>query len=144
MSNTETPYLTYGLGYAEDERLADKDPYHEDVLDLADYLIKKYPKERWSIMHKMFSIGFYCGERSTIGCALSDAELLQHAAELTSVSNQIRIINRLLENVEYSRASGDEFAVHHQVQSGLLDDIGDSLSELIDVIQNILNVICPD
>lgn len=144
MTKGETPYLTYGLGYEEDERLTGKDPYREDVLDLADYLIKKYPKERWSIMHKMFSIGFHCGQRSTIGCALSDAELHQHAVELTSASNQIRIINRLLENVEYSRASGDEFAVHRQIQSGLLDDIGDSLSELIDVIQNISNIICPD
>lgn len=58
------PYLTYGLGYEEDERLIKQGTYSEDVLDLAEYLIEKYPAERYSIMHHMFSIGFHCGQRS--------------------------------------------------------------------------------
>ncbi|MDT2396797.1 hypothetical protein P7H00_01240 [Enterococcus pseudoavium] len=75
---------------------------------------------------------------------LTDADLLEKSEKLTSAANQIRIINRLIENVEYSRASGDVFAVNHQIHSGLLDDIGDSLSEIKDVIQTISNEICPD
>lgn len=140
MSDSETPYLTYGLGYEEDERLIGEEPYSNDVLDLADYFIKKYPKERWSIMHSMFLVGFNCGLRSKN----NDVGLLKYATQLTSVSNQIRIINRLLENVDYLRVSGDEFSVHHQIQSGLLDDIGNSLSELEDQIQNVSGSICPD
>lgn len=64
MSKNETPYLTYGLGYEEDERVIGQEPYSEDVFDLAEHLIEKYPAERYSIMHKMFSIGFHCGQRS--------------------------------------------------------------------------------
>jgi hypothetical protein len=144
MTKGETPYLTYGLGYEEDERLTGKDPYCEDVLDLADYLIKKYPKERWSIMHKMFSIGFHCGERAEAGKGLGDDELHQHATKLSSIADQIKLIERLLESAEYSRVSGDEFALHFQIHSGVLSNMNDVLSTLKEDIQNISNVICPD
>lgn len=144
MTKGETPYLTYGLGYEEDERLTGKDPYCEDVLDLADYLIKKYPKERWSIMHKMFSIGFHCGERAEAGKGLGDDELHQHATKLSSNADQIKLIERLLESAEYSRVSGDEFALHFQIHSGVLSNINDVLSTLKEDIQNISNEICPD
>lgn len=139
MSKTETPYLTHGLGYEEDERIIGKEPYFEDVLALADHLIKKYPSERWSIMHHMFMIGFNCGRR-----AESEDELLHHAVKLTSIANQNQIIERLLEIVDYSRVSGDNFVVLHQIQSGLLDDIGDNLSDIKDEIQKVSIEICPD
>lgn len=71
-------------------------------------------------------------------------ELQQHAVELTSISNQIRIIKRLLENIQYSKVSGDEFAVHHQINSGLLDDVGDSLADLQNEVQRISDALCPD
>lgn len=140
MSKTETPYLAYGLGYEEDERLIGKEPYFEDVLALADHLIKKYPLERWSIMHAMFMIGFNCGQRAE---SIND-ELLRHAVKLTSVASQIKMIERVLENVDYSRVTGDNFAIHHQIQSGLLSDIGDNLSDIKDEIQKVSIEICPD
>ncbi|MFR4507775.1 MAG: hypothetical protein ACLT5V_07640 [Enterococcus avium] len=59
----ETPYLSYGVGYEEDERQNDHDSFSPDVLDLAEFLDKKYPSERISIMHNMFLIGFRCGQR---------------------------------------------------------------------------------
>lgn len=59
----QTPYLTFGLGYEEDNAHNLYGRYYDDVLDLANYLIKKYPKERHSIMHRMFTIGFRCGQR---------------------------------------------------------------------------------
>lgn len=95
-------------------------------------------------MHKMFSIGFNCGQRSTDSCFLSDEKFYQHARKLTSVSNQIRIIESLLENIEYSRTKKDEFAVRYQIQSGLLGDINTSLSELKETVQQVSNDICPD
>lgn len=144
MIDNKTPYLTYGLGYEEDERIIGEEPFFQDVLDLAEYLVEKYPKERLSIMHNMFQIGFHCGQRASANNSLSDDELQHHAKKLTSSCNQIRIIGRLLENVDYSRVKGDEFAVHHQIRTGLLDDIGDSLSVLEAEIQNISNDICPD
>ena len=66
MKTIETPYITYGLGYEEDESMVDGESYYEDVLDLAEYFIQKYPKERYSIMHQMFMIGFKCGQRLEI------------------------------------------------------------------------------
>ncbi|MFQ9228924.1 MAG: hypothetical protein ACLS8E_09950 [Enterococcus avium] len=45
MSSNESPYLKYGLGFEEDERVIGSEPFHRDVLDLAEYLLKKYPKE---------------------------------------------------------------------------------------------------
>ena len=64
MSKVTMPYLTYGLGYEEDERVIGQESYSKDVLDLAEHLIKKYPAEHYSITHHMFSIGFHCGQRS--------------------------------------------------------------------------------
>ena len=144
MENNETPYLTYGLGYEEDERIIRMQPFFDDVLDLAKYLVEKYPNERISILHNMFQIGFNCGQRAGANVSLSDDELHQHAVKLTSSCNQIRIITRLLENVDYSKSSGDEFAVRYQIESGLLNDIGDNLSVLEAEIQNVSNDICPD
>lgn len=144
MSNTEAPYLTYGLGYEEDERLIEEETYFDDVFDLADYFVKKYPNERWSIMHRMFQIGFHCGERAEAGKGLGDDELHQHATKLSSIVDQIKLIERLLEIAEYSRVSGDEFSLHFQIHSGVLSNMNDVLSTLKEDIQNISNVICPD
>ena len=144
MTKSEAPYLTYGLGYEEDERLIGKEPYCDDVLDLANYLIKKYPEERWSIMHNMFQIGFNCGQRVEADKSLSDDELHQHATKLTSIADQIKLVERLLESTEYSRVSGNEFALHFQINSGLLSNMNDVLSTLKEDIQNISNAICPD
>ena len=62
-NKSRSPYLTFGLGYEEDEALNLRRGFYDDVLDLAEYLIKRYPKERYSIMHKMFTVGFRCGQR---------------------------------------------------------------------------------
>ena len=78
------------------------------------------------------------------GKILTTDELFEHSKELTAVANQITIIDRLIENVEYSRVSGDTFTVHRQIYSGLLDEIGTSLSEIKETIQTISNKICPD
>lgn len=75
---------------------------------------------------------------------LTNDDLLEKAVKLTAIANQVRIIERLIENVEYSRIKGDDFAVHHQIQSGLLDDIGNNLSEIKDEVQAISNELCPD
>lgn len=78
MSSNESPYLKYGLGFEEDVRVIGSESFHRDVLDLAEYLLKKFPKERVSIMHNMFQIGFNCGQRSMVDNAVPD-ELLRDA-----------------------------------------------------------------
>lgn len=75
---------------------------------------------------------------------LTNVELFKKASELTSIANQIRIINRLIENVEYSRVSGDTFSFHHQIYSGLLADIVENLSEITESVKSVSNDICPD
>lgn len=75
---------------------------------------------------------------------LTNDDLLKQAEKLTSIAQQIKMLRRLTENLEYSRVSGDQFAVNHQIQSGLLGDMGDSLQTLEEAIQEISNTICPD
>ena len=75
---------------------------------------------------------------------LTNDDLMKYALELTAFSQQTKILRRLTENVEYARMRGDRFAVSHQIQSGLLDEIGDNLQLIEDGIQRISNEICPD
>ncbi|MGG5372833.1 hypothetical protein [Enterococcus sp. AZ196] len=75
---------------------------------------------------------------------LSEKQLQKYAISLTSAADQIRLIERVIENMEYSRVKGDEFSVHFQVDSGVLGNINNVLSTLKDEIQNVSNAICPD
>lgn len=75
---------------------------------------------------------------------LTNDELLKQAEKLTECVQQIKVLHRLAENLEYSRVSGDQFAVNHQIQSGLLGDMGDNLQIIGEAIQEISNTICPD
>lgn len=75
---------------------------------------------------------------------LTDEMRLSDANELTAAVQQIKIIRRLTENVEYARLSGDQFALQYQINSGLLGEIGDSLEILEEAIQRVSNEICPD
>ncbi|MEQ7304145.1 hypothetical protein [Enterococcus avium] len=105
MINPETPYLIYGLGYEEDERLIGKEPYSDDVLDLADHFIKKYPKERWSIMHSMFLIGFNCGRRSENNSTVLNE--IQEEADRFKTNMNDRVIE--MEQIEHSL----DYALEH-------------------------------
>ena len=105
MSSNETPYLKYGLGYEEDERAIGNEPFHQDVLNLAEYLLKKFPKERVSIMHYMFQIGFNCGQRS-MGDNSGLDEVLKEAEIFSSNINTIVIE---MEQITHSL----DFALEH-------------------------------
>lgn len=76
--------------------------------------------------------------------AITNDELMKCAVELTNLSQQAKVLKRLAETVEYARVTGDQFAVQHQIYSGLLGEIGDSLEILEEGIQRISNEICPD
>lgn len=106
MSSNETPYLKYGLGYEEDERAIGNEPFHQDVLDLVDYFVKKYPNERWSIMHNMFQIGFNCGQRSMDDNNDGLDEILKEAEIFCSNINTIVIE---MEQIAHSM----DFALEH-------------------------------
>lgn len=75
---------------------------------------------------------------------LTNDDLLKQAEKLTSIAQQIKMLHRLTENFEYTRLIGDQFAVNHQIQSGLMDDMTDCLQTIEEAIQEISNAICPD
>lgn len=62
--NRAAHYRDFGSGYEEDERQNEYEQISEDILDLADFLIAKHPNSPVTTMHRMFSIGFRCGQRS--------------------------------------------------------------------------------
>lgn len=61
---SETPYLTYGKGFEEEDRINGKGYIHNDILDLAEELKQAYPKDVYANIHRAFEIGFRCGVRS--------------------------------------------------------------------------------
>ncbi|MBM7690203.1 hypothetical protein BCR24_15560 [Enterococcus ureilyticus] len=76
--------------------------------------------------------------------SLTNDELAEKATKLTGIATRIKIMERLIENIEYSRIKKDDFAIHYQINSGLLGDIKGNLSEIKGEIQVISNEICPD
>lgn len=75
---------------------------------------------------------------------LTNDDLLKQAEKLTSIAQQIKMLRRLTENFEYTRLSGDQFAVNYQIQSGLMDDMTNCLQTVEEAVQEISNEICPD
>lgn len=75
---------------------------------------------------------------------LTNDELAKKATKLTRIATQIKIMERLIENIEYSRLKKDDFAVRYQIDKGLLSDIGDNLLEIEEEVRTISNEICPD
>ena len=66
---------------------------------------------------------------------ITEDELLENASKLTSITNQLKLISRLIENVEYARVSGDEPTVFYQINSGLLGIINEGLADIQEVIK---------
>ncbi|MGM0214294.1 hypothetical protein [Enterococcus sp. AZ109] len=79
----------------------------------------------------------------TENLSLTNDELYEKAVVLTATVNRIRIVERLIENFEYARVRGDVSLVQFQINNGVFSDIGDSLSDIKDVIQNVSDRICP-
>ncbi|EOT47147.1 hypothetical protein OMY_01400 [Enterococcus sulfureus ATCC 49903] len=75
---------------------------------------------------------------------MNEQELLKRAVTLTAAANQLKLAERLIENVEYARINKDQFSVNHQLQSGVLEDIGEVISDIRNTIQDVSNDICPD
>ena len=75
---------------------------------------------------------------------ITEDELLENASKLTSITNQLKLISRLIENVEYARVSGDEPMVFYQINSGLLGIINEGLADIQEVIKGVSDEICPD
>lgn len=75
---------------------------------------------------------------------MTNKELLNKARILTGTSNQIRLIERVLENLEYLRIKEDNFPLHHQISDGLLNEINDSLELIRESVQQVSNDICSE
>lgn len=75
---------------------------------------------------------------------LNDNELYEKASSLSFAATQIRMVERLLEDIEYSRSNNDSFAIHHQINTGVLNDINAVLQNIRVSVQKISDEICPD
>lgn len=75
---------------------------------------------------------------------LSDDELQEKASNLTFVATQIRMVERLLETIEYAKVHKDSFAIHHQINTGVFNDINDVLQNIRVSVQKISDEICPE
>lgn len=75
---------------------------------------------------------------------LTNDELFNKSRELTALSNQLNIINMMLENLDYSRVKNDMFPIHYTLSNGGLQSIVENLSEIKTQIRNISDDICPD
>ncbi|MGM0259671.1 hypothetical protein [Enterococcus sp. AZ102] len=75
---------------------------------------------------------------------MNEQELLKRAVTLTAAAYQLKLAERLIENVEYARINKDQFSVNYQLQSGVLEDIGEVISDIRNTIQDVSNDICPD
>ena len=75
---------------------------------------------------------------------ITEDELLENASKLTSITNQLKLISRVIGNVEYARVSGDEPTVFYQINSGLLGIINEGLADIQEVIKGVSDEICPD
>lgn len=53
-------------------------------------------------------------------------------------ATQIRMVERLLETIEYAKVHKDSFAIHHQINTGVFNDINDVLQNIrVSVQKNI-------
>lgn len=75
---------------------------------------------------------------------MNEQELLKRAVTLTAAAYQLKLAERLIENVEYARINKDQFSINYQLQSGVLEDIGEVISDIRNTIQDVSNDICPD
>ncbi|MDT2836028.1 hypothetical protein P7H50_03885 [Enterococcus durans] len=75
---------------------------------------------------------------------LSDDELQEKDSNLTFVATQIRMVERLLETIEYAKLNNDSFAIYHQINTGVFNDINDVLQNIRVYVQKISDKICPE
>ncbi|MGJ1007417.1 hypothetical protein [Enterococcus gallinarum] len=74
---------------------------------------------------------------------MKDKNLLVCSQNLASRVNDLKIIERLIENIEYSRVTEDTFSLNQQLGTGVLDEIGEALESIRGQIQAVSDALYP-
>lgn len=74
---------------------------------------------------------------------MNEKKLLASSKNLVARVNDLKIIERLIENIEYSRVTEDTFSLNHQLGTGVLDEIGEALENIRGQIQAVSDEIYP-
>lgn len=75
---------------------------------------------------------------------MTDEILLKKAGLITAKVNELKILGRLIENMEYSKIRGDVYVIHHQIETGILGEIYEHIGSIGEQLQEISDDICPD
>ena len=70
-------------------------------------------------------------------------EMVKAAQDLLNQSNQLGVIEKLIELIEYSRVAGDKFAVDNFLQMDTLDLINENISSIREILVQVSNSIYP-
>lgn len=73
----------------------------------------------------------------------NEKKLLSSSKNLAARVNDLKIIERLIENIEYSRVTEDTFSLNKQLGTGVLDEIGEALESIRGQIQAVSDEIYP-
>ncbi|MGF1930394.1 hypothetical protein ACQUE8_05685 [Enterococcus casseliflavus] len=74
---------------------------------------------------------------------MNEKKLLSSSKNLAARVNDLKIIERLIENIEYSRVTEDTFSLNKQLGTGVLDEIGEALESIREQIQAVSDEIYP-
>lgn len=74
---------------------------------------------------------------------MNEKKLLASSKNLAARVNDLKIIERLIENIEYSRVTEDTFSLNKQLGAGVLDEIGEALESIRGQIQAVSDEIYP-
>lgn len=74
---------------------------------------------------------------------MKDENLLANSQSLAARVNDLKIIERLIENIEYSRVTEDTFALNKHLGTGALGEIGEALESIREQIQVVSDELYP-
>ena len=75
---------------------------------------------------------------------MNDKELFKNAVILTDSCNQIKLIERIVDNLDFLTSKNDIDGIHYQAKSGAFTEIGENLEMIRRTVQEVSNMICPD
>lgn len=74
---------------------------------------------------------------------MNDKKLLAISQNLVARVNDLKIIERIIENIEYSRVTEDVFALNKHLGTGALGEIGEALENIREQIQAVSDALYP-
>lgn len=75
---------------------------------------------------------------------MNEKELYEKAVILTDSCNQIKLIERIVENLEFLSSKNDMDSIHYHAKSGTFSEISENLEAIRRTVQDVSNMICPD